>query len=451
MKNLVVALMLMLSSISLATSNSKRLDSKRAASKNSTANQDQGRIKRTVTFILLEQIEQALVEVYTKNDKNSLKKLLESSNRDERSDMAQDLKDYSNQPSFKIVDESLLIITREGTTEFKVEDPFEGKFRLNGKPIRIQSHMSYYQIKKQIEALSDQASLQHPLFDLMIPKANAAGPLAVVAACVRFCVPVATAAGKTLVKYSNPVKKAVVGFFKNEFVKVNTFNVIFICGMTGGQFWSVPCKELPSVAGKAALCFVGFDGKCVEKTEGIQAEIVSTDQAFETDIKEEDNGKCRSHESAGGTRFTKQITVSLRKKEDVAKAKRKEDVTPVAKSKFLLEYQANPSDPEQLLIKSITENISGKDGKVEGQRIWTSDGADFKVVYLNSLQMSVPVGFIEKPKEIVCNGAELKKDECQTLVKHLSNLGPYLRCPFENPAAVVDKLKKETEQKGSKK
>jgi hypothetical protein len=413
---------------------------------------DEAVIKRIMSNVVLNNVKKNLQSFYNNRNKAALKNLLNAVDFEQRVFVKKDLADYTDVPSFEVNGTSLLIISKAGAVQFEVEDPIQGRFSINGKKIRIQGHMPYSDVKKKINYLSkDVSASTHPLLNLLLPEAHAIVPVvagvAARAICVRYCASVAmTAANATTKAAANPgVRAALSKFFMHPWTMAVAGPMMGACFFTGGIMGNSCATPVKFVG-----CAVGVkNDSCVETAGDMQAKIVEkgdTVDSTTTVIEEVDGGKCKPYASGKNTTgFSKGIVMRTIRKTDVIKAKPDAPIPPaISISKFHLEYQPNPEEPDKLIIRSVTESIHSAQGTMIGQRIWTSDGANFKVVELNEFQLNTPEGMRSKAQPIACTQSTAKKPECQALIEHFKSLGNKINCAFDNSEAVVDKLKKET-------
>ncbi len=421
---------------------------------------DDAVVKRLITHRVLLQVKNNLESYYENKDKKSQNKLLSVFEFEQRIFVKKDLADFTEKPKFELQDLVLFIVTKEGHTSFEVDDPIKGHFRINGQKIRFQHFSQYADIKKKIQKLNkEMKTSQHPLFDLLVPTANAVVPLmaaplyygatTITVACMRICPAVSASAGAAVTKVATTpgLKESMTKFLLNPWtigLGSGAWNACMFTGAMAGNNCATPFKWV--------ACQVGVQNdNCVSKAGDMQAKIVEKGDTAETTttvIEEVNGGKCKPYEAGkNATGFSKQIIVKTIRKADILKANPEAPVPPATStSKFHFEYQPNPLEPEKLIIRSVTESIKNAQGTMIGQRIWTADGANFKVTQLDEFQLNTPEGMRYRPEALSCTKDAAKKPECQALIQHFRTLGEKVNCAFENKEAVVDQLKKETKE-----
>jgi hypothetical protein len=427
---------------------------------------------RMVSFTLLHQIAADLTAFYDYGDNAALAKLLEPWGPEESLEIKRELLAVKERPKFQVHSETLFITLSEGVIEFKVEDPFDGLFKIDGKLVKIQPNSKYRYFKEKLGDGSD-VSLRLPFFfDLVLPKAQA-GMWSAAAEMLRK--PVAAAAGGAVkegaAKQVDNVGDAFMEMLRQEraaltvkqraikAAKVATpvvgVPLVFNCVALNTEWDPIRNKCIDGIAKIPAkvLCTTKL------RTEGCISNVGEFASALNApttatggfSVKPVNGDECVPGEAGS---FKKDIQIEF---DDVPEAVRLAKANPdgpvplpLKTIHVHLEYQAvagTGNGPTVMAKKSIVQLEKNAKGNIIKRRNWTFTGDKWDIDTWDtpqSAQATYTANLVPAPpRKISCSKDKLE-GECSALYNQvLIALGPLNECKPKNPAQVDREVKAE--------
>lgn len=399
---------------------------------------DRNLIKAPLSNFLLRESQTRLEEYFANDSKEALSQLAAGWGSEDSAEIRRNLASAKSKVSVEIIENIMLL--REGKVVLKLEiqDPYAGRFLINGAPITIQPYYSYRDLVSKINTLMkvSLAPTRKSLFgELFLPDADAQYLSAAAAAAAK----AAPVVGGFIARSS---KTALVAAGKGawSFTKWGSLaaggSTISACIMFGRLFGEWQC-----IAGtKAFLCEHDLkkDG-CIAAASDL-APILEDANAEGLDTVSlpmpVNNDLCKQTSGGDKPTFKKQIQLldfkTIKASADSAQIPRS-----IGRKVIDIDYTTAEGPPVTTPVTKFVETIRRRDDAVVGVRTWTfTTNEKFKVEYVDHMS-------IKPPDTFECDTSDKKPSKaCSDVIRQtLGPLKPVLACKPDNAQQVLNDIK----------
>jgi hypothetical protein len=444
-------------------------------------------LARLVSVTLLHETQAHLEAFFEHKDEKALSALLEPWSAEERLEITKELMSISEKPKLRVENTSMFIVLKDGEFEFKVEDPFEGLFRINGQALKIDPLSKYRFFKEKFNQFSEISSYGSPFFRFFETEANAGvSSLLVKKAAAAMLKPTTAAVGGAVKAKALPQAARITGsFVKRPLAKA-------AAAPAPRSFWrdfwgremavQVRNNAVGSMGAVAGLCII-FATDLKRRTNGCKDFAVQTlcihemrkegcvnsvgdlkpeiEQATATTppivvVEPVNGGKCQETKNGLAKDVNVNLVNALKTKQLRAQNKNASFPPPMETVKIHLEYDKNPTDPKKLKLKTITQVVKSEEEPTKGEiietSIWRYDGDNWTIeTYTPNTTSpkdakSMYLGLANKNLSTISCDAKNPSEECKAQSGQLaSTLKDEINCKQDNAAAVINEIKSENQ------